>query len=247
MSFKNPKDKNNSSSAAKPVKHPQQNRQRLKPKAEEVGILTKNPKAKNLKGRGQDHQVNNRPQLTPDFNAVPQNRMQKFMRVRAIGSEKPVRSQSRRAGPTAQDRVIDIDYHAPDLSLATLRCVSRHSGQYGLIDMVTAGKFSGVVQIALNSSGDTLKTEDFTLSSDQGFTVLDYLANRGELELAFNPQLWAGRLKEMKALWKNCVSQTAKRESGLDFNNLAEQAQLLTAQKDLPTRNRLRRRPPSQK
>lgn len=218
---------------------------RLKPKAKEVGIRTKSPKSS--KGREQDQAARNRPQLTPDFNAVPQNRMQKFMRVRAIGSEKPVKSQSRRAGPAANDPVIDIDYHAADLSLDQLRCVSRHSGQYGLIDMVTAGKFPEVVKLALNSPKDTLKTEDFTLSSDQGFTVLDYLANRGELETAFNPRLWVGRVKEMTALWKNCVSQTAKRESGIDFKNLTEQAQVLTTQTHTPARNRLRRRPPPQK
>lgn len=147
-------------------------------------------------------------------------------------------------GPEAGEPVMTIDYDAPDLSLAQLRCVSEASGEYGMIDMVKAGHFDRVVKLALKTSEDRLLPADLLLKSKTGPDVLVYLARQGQLALAFNPQLWVGRTAQMESVWAYSVSRKAKLRSGIDFPNLLKQARILTLQQESPKPPKLKRRTP---
>lgn len=77
------------------------------------------------------------------------------------------------------------------------------SGALGDRCMLTAAKcgcFAEVIRIA-RDSGKPLQVSDFLDRDRHGNTLLDTLAERRELALAFTPELWVGRVADMKSLW----------------------------------------------
>ncbi len=84
-----------------------------------------------------------------------------------------------------------------------LRDLRRISGQLGHSCLITAakcGSFRQVVGIA-RASGEPLTLEDFMSRDMHDNTLLTILAERKELALVFTPELWAGRLADMRNLW----------------------------------------------
>lgn len=86
------------------------------------------------------------------------------------------------------------------LKLNDLRRVSGQMGHTCLISAAKFGHFRSVVDI-VRAGKDELKLEDFMLRDHHGNTLLSILAARKELPLVFTPDLWAGRLGDMKVLW----------------------------------------------
>lgn len=85
----------------------------------------------------------------------------------------------------------------------TVADLRRPSGQLGhscLMSAVKFGRFAAVVSIA-RTGGEPLKLEDFLAKDHHGETMLSILAARKELPLVFSPELWAGRVADMKTLW----------------------------------------------
>lgn len=86
------------------------------------------------------------------------------------------------------------------ITVADLRRPSGLLGHSCLITAVKLGRFAAVVSIA-RASGEALKLEDFMTKDHHGETLLSILAARKELPLVFSPDLWAGRVPDMKTLW----------------------------------------------
>ena len=86
------------------------------------------------------------------------------------------------------------------LKLNDLRRVSGQMGHTCLISAAKFGHFRTVVDIVRTGKED-LKLEDFMLRDHHGNTLLSILAARKELPLVFAPELWAGRISDMKILW----------------------------------------------
>ena len=86
------------------------------------------------------------------------------------------------------------------ITLKDLRQESGGMGNSCLISAVKYGKFSAVVDI-VRRSGEKLSIQDFLSKDMHGNTVLSLLAERKELPMAFAPDMWIGRVAEMKELW----------------------------------------------
>ena len=86
------------------------------------------------------------------------------------------------------------------LQLVDLRRVSGQMGHSCLVSAAKFGHFRTVVDI-VRVSGEEMKLEDFMLRDSHGNTLLSILAARKELPLVFTPDLWAGRVGDMKTLW----------------------------------------------
>lgn len=86
------------------------------------------------------------------------------------------------------------------LSLADLRRASGRMGHSCLISAAKLGHFRTVVDIVRLGKED-IRLEDFLLRDHHGNTLLSILAARKELPLVFTPELWAGRIGDMKTLW----------------------------------------------
>lgn len=86
------------------------------------------------------------------------------------------------------------------ITLADLRRPSGQMGNSCLLSAVKFGHFRTVVEIS-RSSNQPLTVDDFLSKDRHGNTMLSLLAERSELSLAFAPDLWIGRLQDMKQLW----------------------------------------------
>lgn len=86
------------------------------------------------------------------------------------------------------------------LRLSDLRRVSGQMGHSCLISAAKFGHFRTVVDV-VRTGKDEIQLEDFLLRDHHGNTLLSILAARKELPLVFTPDLWAGRLGDMKILW----------------------------------------------
>lgn len=87
------------------------------------------------------------------------------------------------------------------LTLADLRQPSGELGDSCMIAAVKFGRFEALQGIA-RKTGDKLTLDDFLAKDRHGNSMLDILSERKELGLVFQPDIWAGRIGEMKALWK---------------------------------------------
>lgn len=79
----------------------------------------------------------------------------------------------------------------------------RKSGQMGdscMMSAVKFGHFSDVAGIS-KKSAEALTLDDYLARDRHGNTMLNILAERNELPLAFSPDLWVGRVGDMKTLW----------------------------------------------
>lgn len=88
------------------------------------------------------------------------------------------------------------------LSVTDLRQNSGFLGSTILMSAVKFGQFDKVVDIS-RKSGEPVSLDDFLSKDRHGNTLLNILADRNQLSLAFSPDLWAGRVGDMKALWNH--------------------------------------------
>ncbi len=86
------------------------------------------------------------------------------------------------------------------LRLSDLRRVSGQMGQNVLISAAKFGHFRTVLDI-VRASGEDLQLDDLMQRDHHGNTLLSVLAARKELPLVFAPDIWAGRVHDMKLLW----------------------------------------------
>lgn len=87
------------------------------------------------------------------------------------------------------------------IAMSDLRRKSGHMSDSCLISAAKFGNFTDVCAIA-KKSGEPLTLDDFLSRDSHNKTLLDILADGNELAKAFMPELWAGRVDEMKALWQ---------------------------------------------
>jgi hypothetical protein len=88
------------------------------------------------------------------------------------------------------------------LTVADLRTTSGHLGKSVLMNAVKFGHFDKVLDIS-RASSQPVTLDDFLSKDRHGNTLLNQLAERNQLAQAFAPDLWAGRVAEMKTLWSN--------------------------------------------
>lgn len=86
------------------------------------------------------------------------------------------------------------------ITLGDLRQKSGHMGNSCLMSAAKLGHFAKAAEIS-RQSGEALTLDDFLAKDCQGNTMLNILTERGELGMVFTPDLWAGRLTDMKTLW----------------------------------------------
>lgn len=86
------------------------------------------------------------------------------------------------------------------LKLSDLRSPSGLMGNSCLMGAVKFGHFDKVVDIA-RKSGEAVTLDDFLSKDRHGNTMLGILAERNQLAQVFAPDLWAGRVNDMKTLW----------------------------------------------
>jgi hypothetical protein len=93
------------------------------------------------------------------------------------------------------------------LTVSDLRAATGQMENSCLMCAVKFGHFDKVVALS-KQGGDIVKLEDFLSKDRHGNTLLSILAEKNQLALAFAPDLWAGRVSEMKTLWSQVsVSQ----------------------------------------
>jgi hypothetical protein len=101
------------------------------------------------------------------------------------------------AFPTVQQKLNNMN---TPLTLADLRQKSGGQGHTILVTAIKLGHFQDVVSI-LRHSNEKLSPEDFLTKDSHGNTLLNVMADRKQLSQVFAPELWVGRLPEMKRLW----------------------------------------------
>ncbi len=88
------------------------------------------------------------------------------------------------------------------IKTSDLRTSSGLIGNTCLMGAVKFGHFDKVVDIA-RKSAEPLTLDDFLSKDRHGNTLLNILAERNQLNAVFSPDLWAGRVNDMKTLWMN--------------------------------------------
>jgi len=91
---------------------------------------------------------------------------------------------------------------------------------------VLAGKFNELVQKSKESetAEGKLSYNDFQSSGENKKSILDILAEDRKLEDAFDPGIWAGRSKEMRALWENMPKEY---QDQIDIQDMVSKANRL--------------------
>jgi len=96
-----------------------------------------------------------------------------------------------------QKRLADVK---EGLKVSDLRATSGLMGNSCLMGAVKFGHFDKVIDIA-RKSGEPITLDDFLSKDRHGNTLLNILAERNQLGQVFAPELWAGRVADMKTLW----------------------------------------------
>lgn len=110
------------------------------------------------------------------------------------------------------------------LTVNDLRSTSGEMGNSCLISAAKFGHFDKVVDVSLNGGGE-LTLQDFLSKDSHGEKLINLLAERTQLGVAFAPELWAGRVSEMKDLWAHVKSEY---RGQLDFNEAEVNAKQAT-------------------
>jgi hypothetical protein len=93
------------------------------------------------------------------------------------------------------------------VTLADLRSPTGQMGNSCLMCAVKFGHFGKVVEISKQGK-EPVTMADFLSKDRHGNTLLSILADKNQLAMAFAPEIWAGRVAEMKTLWSHVsVSQ----------------------------------------
>ncbi len=95
-----------------------------------------------------------------------------------------------------------LDAIGQPLTIADLRASTGEMGNTGLLAGAKFDRFSAIVDLA-KERGEKLTVKDFIAEDIHGNTLINVLAEKNQLALAFAPELWVGRVKEMKDLWWN--------------------------------------------
>jgi hypothetical protein len=117
------------------------------------------------------------------------------------------------------------------LTVSDLRQNSGFMSATILMSAVKFGQFDKVVDIS-RKSGEPVTLDDFLSKDRHGNTLLNILADRNQLGLAFSPDLWAGRVADMKTLWTHV---RVNDRTQIDFQQVevaAKQATLKMQAKD---------------
>jgi hypothetical protein len=88
------------------------------------------------------------------------------------------------------------------VTIADLRLPSGPIGNTCLLSAAKFGHFDKVANIA-KRSGEALTLEDFLSKDRNGNTLIGILAEKNQLALVFTPQLWVGKIGDMRTLWSH--------------------------------------------
>lgn len=94
----------------------------------------------------------------------------------------------------------DLTRKGQKLATSDLRLQSGQMGDTCLASAIKFGHFADVAAIS-RKSADPLTLTDYLARDRHGNTLINIIAERNELALAFSPDLWVGRVSDMKALW----------------------------------------------
>ena len=108
------------------------------------------------------------------------------------------------------------------LTLDDLRKVSGHQETPVMVTAAQAGRFDKVVSL-LESSGEKLTADDFLAKGKGGKTLIQTLAEKRQLKLAFSDKIWVGRIKEMQWLWQH-VPPSARGD--IDFTEVQSKVRI---------------------
>ena len=100
-----------------------------------------------------------------------------------------------------------------------------------LMNAVKFGHFDKVVDIA-RKSGQPVTLDDFLSKDKHGNSLLNILADRNQLSLAFSPDLWAGRVADMKTLYTHVRVNDRTQVDIMQCEVAANQATLKMQMKD---------------
>lgn len=102
------------------------------------------------------------------------------------------------------DSYVDADKRLAEvnsaLTLGDLRQPSGYMGNSVLMGAAKFGHFDKVLDIS-KKSGEPLTVSDFLSKDRHGNTLLNILAERNQLAQVFSPDVWVGRVTDMKTLW----------------------------------------------
>lgn len=110
------------------------------------------------------------------------------------------------------------------LTVDDLRTTSGEMGNSCLVHAAKFGHFDKVIDISMNGGG-ILTVKDFLTKDCHGEMLINLLAEKKQLEIAFAPDLWAGRVSEMKDLWSHVKGEN---RAQMDFDQAKVKAQQAT-------------------
>jgi hypothetical protein len=117
------------------------------------------------------------------------------------------------------------------LQVSDLRATSGQMGNTVLMSAVKFGHFDKVVDIS-RKSGQPVTLDDFLSKDKHGNSLLNLLADRNQLSLAFSPDLWAGRVDDMKTLYTHVRVNDRTQVDIMQCEVAAKQATLKMQMKD---------------
>ncbi|MGM0422534.1 MAG: hypothetical protein ACQEQL_05480 [Pseudomonadota bacterium] len=88
------------------------------------------------------------------------------------------------------------------------------------------GHLDKLIKVA-KKSGEGFAVEDLLKKDDSGMTMLDVIGHRKQLSTLFDPELWAGRISDMKALWSQVP---INQKSQLDWGDVLNRTNVCTLQ-----------------
>ncbi|MBI1215320.1 MAG: hypothetical protein GC185_05820 [Alphaproteobacteria bacterium] len=122
------------------------------------------------------------------------------------------------------------------LTVADLRNQSGEMENSCLMSAVKFGHFEKVMDISRNA-GEAVTLDDFLSKDRHGNTMLNILAERNQLTQVFKPELWAGRVADMKTLWTHVRIND---RSQVDFQQVEVAAKQATLQMQVKDRFKLK-------
>lgn len=100
----------------------------------------------------------------------------------------------------------ELKQQGDPLAIEDLRRTSGVRGETCLVSAVKYGCFDKVSAIC-RESNFSLTVDDLVSCDATGTMLIDLLADRNQLTLAFAPEIWAGRIGEMRKLWSHVASR----------------------------------------
>ncbi|MBI3441528.1 MAG: hypothetical protein HY052_06980, partial [Proteobacteria bacterium] len=111
------------------------------------------------------------------------------------------------------------------LTIADLRVTTGEMGNSCLISAVKSGRFDRILDISRHGGG-VIALDDFLSKDRHGNLLVNLLAEKNQLALAFSPDIWAGRVDDMKILWAQIKVENRQQVDFQRAEVLAKQATL---------------------